>query len=372
MRILLFLLRKEFIQIFRNKLILRMIFGAPIFQLILLPFAANYEMRNISMSVIDHDHSEYSRKLINKFTASGYFQLTDISSSYEEALKVIEDDKADLIVEIPEDFEQDLIRENQNKVMITVNAINGQTSGLAASYSNAIIREFSNEVRIEWAQPPRITAQPVIEVTTSNWFNPGMNYKNYIVPGVLALLVTLVGFILTSLNIVKEKEDGTIEQLNVSPIKKYQFILGKLIPFWILGLVVLTIGFVVSFIIYGIYPEGNFLIGYLFAGIYLIAILGFGLFTSTFAETQQQAMFIAYFFMMIFVLLGGLFAPIENMPDWARYLTYINPVSYLIDVMRMLVLKGSGILDLINHFMIIIIFAAVFNILAIMNYKKTT
>jgi ABC-2 type transport system permease protein len=372
MRILLFLLRKEFLQIFRNKLILRAIFIMPIVQLVVLPFAANFEMKNILLSVVDHDHSEYSRQLINKFTSSGYFRLTDVSSSYDAALKIVEKDKADLIIEIPADFEKNLIRENQSNVMLSANAINGQTAGLAVSYSNSIIRDFNNEIRTEWIQPPRLNSQPAIEITSSNWFNPRMNYKYFIVPGILALLVTIVGFILTSLNIVKEKEAGTIEQLNVTPLKKYQFILGKLIPFWILGMFVLSIGFLVSFIVYGIFPAGSFIIGYLFAGIYLIAILGFGLLTSTFAETQQQAMFIAYFFMMIFVLLGGLFAPIENMPDWAKYLTYINPVSYLIEVMRMLVLKGSGFADLAKHFGIIILFAVVFNSLAIMNYKKTT
>ncbi|OGU67923.1 MAG: ABC transporter permease [Stygiobacter sp. RIFOXYC12_FULL_38_8] len=372
MRTLKFLLRKEFLQIFRNKLILRMIFIMPVLQLIILPFAANYEMKNILLSIVDRDHSEYSRKLINKFTSSGYFKLTNLSSSYADALNVIEEDKADLIIDIPQNFEKDLLRDSQSKIMISANAINGQTAGLAVSYSNTIIREFNNEIRTEWIQQPRLNSQPVIEITSSNWFNPRMNYKYFIVPGVLALLVTLVGFILTSLNIVKEKETGTIEQLNVSPIKKYQFILGKLIPFWILGMVVLIIGFAVSFVIYGIFPQGSFLIGFSFAGIYLIAILGFGLLTSTFAETQQQAMFIAYFFMMIFVLLGGLFAPIENMPDWAKYLTYINPVSYLIEVMRMIVLKGSGFADLAKHFGIITMFAVVLNVLAILNYKKTT
>ncbi len=372
MRTLIFLLRKEFLQIFRNKLILRIIFVMPIMQLILLPFAANYEMKNILLSIVDKDHSEYSRKLINEFTSTGYFKLTNVSSSYDKALKVIEDDKADLIIEIPQGFERDLIRDNQTKIMISANAINGQTSGLAVSYSNTIIRDFNNDVRTEWIQQPRLNPQPIVEITSSNWFNPKMNYKYFIVPGVLALLVTLVGFILTSLNIVKEKEAGTIEQLNVSPIKKYQFILGKLIPFWVLGMFVLSLGFAVSFIVYGIFPEGSFIIGYLFAGIYLIAILGFGLLTSTFAETQQQAMFIAYFFMMIFVLLGGLFAPIENMPHWAQYLTYVNPVRYLIEVMRMLVLKGSGFWDLRYYFLIVSAFALFFNGLAILNYRKTT
>jgi ABC-2 type transport system permease protein len=371
MRTLFFLLRKEMIQIFRNKLILKMIFAVPVVQLIILPFAVNFEMRNISISIVDHDHSEYSRKLINKIISTGYFKLRDVAPSYEEALKDVEDDKTDLILEIPKYFESDLIKENKSKISISANAITGQTSGLAVAYSNTIIKDFNNDIRLEWIQPPRINAQPIIEITNSNWFNPGMNYKYYFVPGVLSLLVTLVGFILTALNIVREKEAGTIEQLNVTPIKKYQFILGKLIPFWVLGLVILTIGFIVSYIVYGIVPVGSFLLIYLFAGVYLIALLGFGLFASTFAETQQQAMFIAYFCMMIFILLGGLFAPIENMPNWARILTYINPVSYFIEVMRMIILKGSGIVDLAKHFGIIILFAVGFNTLAILHYKKT-
>lgn len=371
MRTLLFLLRKEFLQISRNRLIIRMIFAIPVVQLILLPFAADYEMKNINMCIVDHDHSEYSRKLINKFTSSGYFQLSNASGSYKDALVVIEEDEADLIIEIPQGFERDLIRDNTSKIMIAANAINGQTSGLSVSYANSIIREFNSEVRVEWIQLPRINLQPRIEITTSNWFNPKMNYKYFMVPGVLVLLVTLVGFLLTAINIVKEKEDGTIEQLNVSPIKKYQFILGKLIPFWILGNIVLSIGFGVSYIVYGIYPAGNPLLIYLFAAVYLIALLGFGLLVSTLAETQQQAMFISYFFMTVFILLGGLFAPIENMPGWARILAYMNPVSYFIEVMRMIVLKGSGFTDILRYLGIISLFAIGFNTLAILNYKKT-
>ena len=371
MRTLFFLLRKEFLQIFRNKLMIRMIFAVPVVQLIILPNAANYEMKNIKMCIIDHDHSEYSRQLINKFTSSGYFQLTNISETYKDALVVVEEDKADLIVEIPQGFERDLIRDNKSKIMIAANAINGQASGLSVTYANSIIQDFNNEVRVEWIQPPRVNPQPIIEITTSNWFNPKMNYKYFMVPGVLVLLVTLVGFLMTAINIVKEKEDGTIEQLNVSPIKKYQFILGKLIPFWILGNIVLSLGFAVSYIVYGIIPAGNTLLIYLFAAVYLIALLGFGLFVSTLAETQQQAMFISYFFMTIFILLGGLFAPIENMPGWARILAYMNPVSYFIEVMRMIVLKGSSFTDILRYLGIISLFAIGFNTLAILNYKKT-
>ena len=371
MRTLKFLLRKEFLQIFRDKLILRMIFALPVIQLIILPYAATYEIKNITLSVVDNDHSEYSRKLINNLTASGYFQLVDYSKTYADALDQVEKDKADLIVEIPEGFERDLIREDETKILIAANAISGQTAGLAVAYANSIIKDFNNDVRTQWIQQPRLNASPIIDITSSNWFNTQMDYKYFIVPGILALLVTLVGFLMSSLNIVKEKEVGTIEQLNVSPIKKHQFILSKLIPFWIIGLFVLTIGFLISFIVYGIYPAGSFWVGYLFAGIYLIALLGFGLLTSIYADTQQQAMFISYFFMLIFILLGGLFAPIENMPDWAQYLTYVNPVRYLIEAMRMIVLKGSGFWDLRFHFLIVLGFAIFFNVLAIFKYKKT-
>jgi ABC-2 type transport system permease protein len=348
-----------------------MIFALPVIQLIILPYAATYEIKNITLSVVDHDHSEYSRKLINNFTASGYFKLVDYSRTYADALDQVEKDKADLIVEIPEGFERDLIRESETKVLLAANAISGQTAGLAVAYANSIVKDFNNDVRTQWIQQPRLNPIPVIDITSSNWFNPQMNYKYFIVPGILALLVTLVGFLMSSLNIVKEKEVGTIEQLNVSPIKKHQFILSKLIPFWVLGIVVLTIGFIISFIIYGIYPAGSFWVGFLFAGIYLIALLGFGLLTSIYADTQQQAMFISYFFMLIFILLGGLFSPIENMPDWAQYLTYINPVRYFIEAMRMLVLKGSSFWDLRYHFLIVTGFAIVFNGLAVWKYKKT-
>lgn len=372
MRALKFLLRKELIQIFRNKLILRMILVVPVVQLIILPLAVNYEIKNINLSLVDQDRSEYSRKLVNKIISTGYFRLTNVSDIYKQALAVVEKDEADIIITIPPGFENDLTRSGKAKIMIAANAISGQTAGLAVSYSNSIIREFNNDVRFEWIQFPRMNIQPTIEVVSSNWFNPKMNYKFFIVPGILALLVTLVGFLLTSLNIVKEKETGTIEQLNVTPIKKYQFILGKLIPFWVIGLVILTLGLFVSYLFYGIIPLGGYLLIYLFAAVYLVALLGFGLFTSTFAETQQQAMFISYFFMMVFILLGGLFAPIENMPDWARVLTYLNPVSYFIEVMRMIVLKGSSFFDLMKHFGIIVLFAVIFNLLAIINYRKTT
>lgn len=199
-----------------------------------------------------------------------------------------------------------------------------------------------------------------------------MNYRIFMVPGILAILVTMIGGYLSALNIVKEKEIGTIEQINVTPIKKYHFILGKLIPFWILGLIVFPLGLLVSWLVYGIIPLGSLILLYGFVAVYLLAVLGLGLLISTFCDTQQQAMFIAFFFLMIFILMGGLFTPIDSMPDWAKVITKFNPVSYLIDVMRMIILKGSGIKDIQNHLYIILLFAIILNTWAVWNYKKTS
>jgi ABC-2 type transport system permease protein len=370
MRTLKFLLQKEFRQIFRDPGILRIIFILPVIQLLVLPWAADYEIKSIKLSVVDHDHSDYSRKLIDKVTASGYFILTDYTNSYNNAMKQIEHDKADLILEIPAEFEKDLVKEDEAKLFVAVNAINGVKAGLGSAYLRSIIQEYNSEVRLQWIQFPRFSPETNIEVVPSNWFNPLMNYKFFMVPGILVLLLTMVGANLTAVNIVKEKEIGTIEQINVTPIKKYHFILGKLIPFWCLGLLVFSIGGMIAWLVYGIVPAGSFLTIYFFAAIYLFAVLGLGLLISTYANNQQQAMLISFFIMMIFVLLGGLYTSIDSMPGWAQVITKFNPVSYFIEVIRMVVLKGSSLADIKYQLLTILGFAIVLNGWAVINYKK--
>ncbi|HET9056859.1 MAG TPA: ABC transporter permease [Chitinophagaceae bacterium] len=370
MRTLKFLLRKEFRQIFRDPAIIRLILIMPTIQLIVLPWAADYEIKNIKLAVVDHDHSEYSRQLVNKITASGYFILTDYSSSYEHSLGKIEHDKADLILQIPDNFEKELVKENEAKLFMAINAINGVKANLGGAYLKTIIQNYNREVRTEWIQFPRFSPETQIEVTSSNWFNPLMNYKYFMVPGILVILVTMVGTNLTAINIVKEKEIGTIEQINVTPIRKYHFILGKLIPFWIMGLLVLTIGLTIARVAYGITPAGSFITIYVFAAVYLLAILGLGLLISTYSANQQQSMLLSFFLMMIFILLGGLYTSIESMPEWAKWITRFNPVSYFIEVMRMVVLKGSKLADIKNYLVIMIGFAVVLNGWAILNYRK--
>ncbi len=370
MRVLKFLLQKELRQIFRDKATIRVLFIMPMVQLLILPLAADYEIKNINLGIVDHDHSEYSRNLSNKIISSGYFRLRDYSPSFQQGIHAIEKDKTDLILEIPSHFERDLVKENEATLFVAVNAINGVKAGLGGAYIQGIIQGYNQDVRMQWIQFPRFDPRPTIEVTFSDWFNPNMNYHVFMVPGILVLLVTIIGSSFASNNIVREKEMGTIEQINVSPIKKWQFILGKLIPFWMLALTVLTFGLTIARLVYGIVPLGHYITIYIFAAIYLLAILGLGLLLSTYAQTQQQSMLVSFFITMIFNLLSGLFTPIESMPVWAQMITKFNPVSYFIEVMRMVVLKGSGLADIRYHILAMIGFAVFFNSWAILNYRK--
>lgn len=372
MRTIRFLLEKEFRQIFRNRSILAMIIVMPMMQLIILPLAADYEVRNVNLVVHDMDHSVNSRLLIEKIISSGYFKLVDYPTSFAEAMDALDQDRADIVLQIPTRFGQSLMREQEVKLMMAVNAINGVKAGLGSAYLGNILVNYNKSlIPSAFAAQPNGDLKPIM-LTWSNWFNPNMNYNYFMVPGILAVLLTMVGSFLSSLNIVKEKEVGTIEQINVTPIKKHHFILGKLLPFLVLGNVVFTIGMTVGYVFYGIIPKGSILLMYSFVELYLPAVLGLGLLVSTLTETQQQAMFIMFFFMVVFILMGGLFTPIESMPEWAQTVSKFNPVTYLIKVMRMVVLKGSSFWDIKEYAAIILVFGLVLNGLAIFNYRKTS
>lgn len=371
MRTLAFLLSKEFRQIFRNTTILRIIIVMPIMQLLLLPQAATFDVRNVTLCVVDHDRTEGSRQLIDAIAASGYMRLAAVTTSYDQALSAVEADHADLAMVIPRGFASGLVRDQRQTLSVAVNAINGVKGNLGASYLATIIRQHNTRIRASWLQPSRTPPIPQIDVITLNRFNPHLDYKRYMVPGIMALLITMIAAYLSALNIVKEKEVGTIEQINVTPIRKVHFILGKLIPFWLIGLAVLSIGLLLMWLVYGIVPVGSVGLLYAFAAIYIVAVLGLGLLISTLAETQQQAMFVAFFFMMIFIMLGGLFTAVDSMPGWAQWLTRMNPVRYFIEVMRMVVLKGSTFHDIRGHLSAVAVMAIVVNGVAVLQYRKT-
>ena len=372
-RTLFILIKKEFLQIFRNKSILAMIFVMPVIQLAILPLAANYEIKDIKIAVVDHDKSTQSRELIRKITASGYFKIMDYGENYNDAYQEVEKDKIDLILEIPNNFEKDLVRENNDKVLIAINAINGTKAGLSASYLGQILQNYNQQIQLEMnPELETVKKNSGLEIVPKFWFNETYNYRLSLVPGILAFLETLIGGYLTALNIVEEKEIGTIEQINVSPIKKRDFILGKLIPFWILSMIAFTIGLLVTIFVYKIQMQGSYLLLYAFISVYLIAILGMGLLASVYSDTQQQSMFMVFFFMMIFILMSGLFTPIESMTDWAKYIAYLNPVTYGVDGVRLIMLKDSGFMDLLPHFGFIIGLAIVVISWSVLRYQKTS
>lgn len=373
MKVLRFILQKEFRQIFRDKSILALMFVMPVVQLIIIPLAMNFDVKNINVSITDHDHSTYSAKLISKIASSSYFRIISIDPSYREALMKIEQGDADLVVEIPPSFERNLVREGAQRIGISVDAINGTKALIGGGYLNAVIADFSANMEINLKSASAYSqSQGLIDIRSSNWFNPLAEYKFNIVPAILVLLLTMIGGFISALNIVREKEVGTIEQINVTPIKKWQFILGKLIPFWLIGIIVFTIGLLVCRLVYGISPNGSIGLLYLFAAVYLVALLGFGLLISTFSNSQVQAMFVAFFFMMIFMLMSGLFTAVESMPGWARTISNLTPVTHFIRVMRMIVLKGSGFQDVRMEFTYLCCFALVLNGWAIWNYRKTS
>ncbi|MDO5654965.1 MAG: ABC transporter permease [Flavobacteriaceae bacterium] len=368
MRNLKYILQKEFRQIFRDKTILIMMLMLPLIQLILIPMAMDYEVKQLNLVLIDNDNSSFSQKLTAKLAGSRYFHIQSQENTFEEAIIYLNSGEADAILHIPSKFEKHLIRESSQKLGLFVDAINGTKSGLGSAYIMAVIQDFNQEIQIfsgNAVNPPQ-----KINVQSMVWYNPLANYYWFSVPGVLVLLLTIVGGFLSALNIVREKEVGTIEQINVSPVKKWQFILGKMIPFWITGLIVLTLGLVIARLVYGLVPQGSLLVLYALSAIYLIAILGFGLIVSSVSHNQLQSMFIAYFFIMVFIMLSGLFTSVESMPNWAQSLADFLPITHFMKAVRMIMVKGSGFADLIPIFIYEIIFALVLNLIAVWSYRK--
>lgn len=372
MRIIFYIIRKEFIQVFRNKSMLPIIFILPIVQLIILVNAATLEMKNIRLAIIDNDMSSTSQEIISKFKGSPFYIIKLYTFSAEEADKAMSKGNVDAIISIPSGFERGIIRKDKQKMQVVINAINGVTAGITNGYIQNIMMGYNAELVTKIAgKSVNITPNKTITITSSYWYNPQLNYKNFMVPAVLVILVTAIGMLLSGLNLVREKELGTIEQINVTPIKKYQFIAGKLIPFWILALVELAFGLGVGKLLFNIPIEGNLVFLFFIASIYLLLVLGIGLLISTMANTQQQAMFVLFFIMIIFIMMSGIFTAVESMPIWAQYLDRLNPIYYFMRALRMVLLKGSGMRDLIGEIVSLLIFAAAVLQIAVWRYKKT-
>ncbi len=369
-----YLIEKEFKQMVRNPMIPRLIVIFPCLMILIMPWAANLEIRNVNVSIADGDHSTLSMRLTDKMVASDYFRLADIAPDYGQAMRSIERGDADMIVEIPPGFEADLMRGMRPQVLIAANSVNGTKGALSVSYMSAILEEFSSELRQQYAslavQGPA-QPQPSFGVHVQGLFNPHMDYKLFMVPALMVMLLTMLCGFLPALNIVSEKELGTIEQINVTPVSKFTFILGKLIPYWIVGFVVLFVCVPMAWIVYGFLPVGSMWTIMLFTMAFLLVMSGLGVLISNNSGTMQQAMFLMFFFVIVFLMMSGLFTPIEGMPEWAQMIAQANPLTYFIAVMRAVYIKGSAVADLLPELAALCGFALLFNVWAVWSYRKS-
>lgn len=370
MRRIFFLVQKELIQIFRDKGLLSVMLIAPIFQMILLPFAADSEIRNIKYVIVDLDNSEYSKSLINKFQNNLYFELKGIFKSKTEALKLVENGSADMMINIPSDFEKNLINRKISEINLLIDAVNNTKAMIINIYSTGIINEFNNELVVNFNSFSLSNSKNIIELESRFWYNPSLNYKTLMVPGIIAELCALITMLLSALNVVKEKEIGTIEQLNVTPLKKYELIIGKLIPFWIIGQFIYWVGLLIGKIVFDIPIEGSLLLQFVFISVFLLFVLGIGLLISTFVNTQQEALFVSFFFIVLFIMISGLFTPAEYLPEWVKIINIVNPIRYAVEVNRLVLIKGSGWGVISKYIGIVGLFAIIVNLFAVLRYKK--
>ncbi len=371
MKTIIFLLQKEFRQIRRNKTILPIIFVLPIIQLLILVHATTFEIKNAKLCIVDQDMSNTSQRLVHQLEGSSFFKVTGSTHSFEEAKLELDKGRADMIVYIPAEFSQQLVKEKKTTIQLIPNAINANVATLTFSYAAYVIADFNKDIITEWAG--NIIPSPIKTIHTEArfWYNPELNYKWYMFPGIMVILITTIGMFISGLNLVREKEIGTSEQLNVTPMKKYHFIVGKLLPFLIIGLFELILATTIGNLAFGVPLVGSIWVLLAFTFVFLLVVLGIGLFISTMAETQQQMMFIGFFIVIVFILLSGIFTPTESMPIWVQKFNIINPITYFMRVIRMVMLKGSGFTDLIPEFLSLGIYSLVILSLATWRYRKT-
>ena len=348
----------------RNTFIPKMIVMFPIIIMCVTPWVTNLEIKNIIVSVVDNDHSSLSSRLIHRIEASDYFIFAGTERSYENAMKKIDMCKTDVAVVIPENYERDITNGRLPRILVSANAVNGTKGSMGSAYLANIINDNLKEA------VHANTAVNKEKLTTFSLYNKGQDYKVFMIPALMAILIVMFCGFLPALNIVGEKENGTIEQINVTPISKSTFIIAKLIPYWIISMIVMTICFLLSWIVYGITPEGNILLLYMLAMLLALTFSGIGLVISNYSRVMQQAMFVMWFVMVCMILLSGLFTPVSSMPDWAICITTINPMKYFIDGMRTVFIKGGTFGNILPQTTALAVFAVAANTLAIYSYKK--
>ena len=347
-----YLIHKEFLQIRRNAFLPRLIVAFPIMIMCVMPWVMQMEVKNIVVDVVDIDHTVESQRLIEQIAVSNYFIFGGQKASYTEAMKDIERGRADVILEI-----------RDGKYLIAANAVNGTKGSMGSAYLSQILRGTRNEEG---------GTRNEVGVTKYTLYNPHQNYKLYMIPALFAIVMMLMTGFLPTLNIVGEKEAGTIEQMNVTPVSKWSFILAKLIPYWLIALFVITVCLLLAWLVYGLTPAGPVWLIYVLAMLLALFFSSLGLIISNYSDTMQQAMFVMWFFVVSIMLLSGLFTPTRSMPEWAYLTTYINPMHYFIDAIRTVFIRGGGFQNVVHQIIALLAIGAFMAAWAVQSYKKNS
>ena len=379
MRRILFLAQAEVLHIVRDRILVAQILVVPIVQLLILSNAATFQIRNTSIHIVDLDRTSTSRGLASHLAASGHFQIVGTAPSLDAANEGLLDGTVTMVVVIPHDFEASLVRTGVAPVELSVNGEKGSAAGIVQAYASRVLVDYAAEltarlrpsvIAAKAGMPIPLRGVPRIDVRVRGRYNPTLNYQHYMVPGILVALVTMIGTLLSAQNIAREKELGTLEQLNVTPITRGEFITAKLLPFWVLGLLELSLGLIVGKLVFGIPMVGSLLLLYGAAAVYLAVALGIGLWISTLVETQQQAMFVTFFIVIIYLLMSGLFTPIDSMAPWVQAVSQINPVRHFVTISRAILMKGAGPAAIVEPLSILAVSAVVILTLAVRQYRK--
>lgn len=355
-----YLVQKEFLTIRRNPFLPKLIFTFPIMIMCVMPWVMNMEIKNIVVDVVDNDRSTLSQQLVHRIEASNYFVFNGQKASYAEALKDIEESEADVVVEIPAHFGKDYTNGNKPQLLIAANAVNGTKGSMGTAYLSSIVTQHVS---------PDLSAL-TSKVSTLYLYNKNLNYKLFMIPSLMAIIMMMMCGFLPALNIVGEKETGTIESINVTPVSKWAFILSKLIPYWIIGVIEISICFFLAWAVYGITSAGPLPLVYLLSLLLALIFSGFGLIISNYNDTMQQAVFVMWFFVICLMLLSGLFTPVRSMPHWAYLTTYINPMHYFIDAIRTVFVRGGDFQSIWHQVAALAGFATVMSVWAVFSYRK--
>ena len=355
-----YLIQKEFLQIRRNSFLPRLIVIFPIMMMCVMPWVMNQEVKNIRVDVVDNDRSTLSRQLVHSIEASNYFIFNGQKPTYEAALKDIEKMDADVVMVIPQHFSRDIVRKRNPQVLIAANAVNGTKGSIGTSYLSQIIT---------------IKVSPSAEIIQSEvsalfLYNKHLNYKVFMIPALFAIVMMLMCGFLPTLNIVGEKEAGTIEQINVTPVPKWAFILAKLIPYWVIALFVIVVCLVLSWLIYDITCQGPLWLVFVLSMLLALFWSSFGLVISNYSDTMQQAIFVMWFFVVCMLLLSGLFTPTRSMPHLAYLTTYINPMHYFVEAIRTVFVRGGDFRNVAHQIVALLAIGMIMGAWAVRSYKK--